>query len=102
MPGALSSFTRMSLVGVGLTALAACELPPPDPEVVAQQCEERARAAQGPTGNVTIGANSNTGPFSSVEIGVTSDFLLGRDPNTVYSECVYRETGSAPYRPPNL
>lgn len=92
---------RLAFVFVGC-ALAGCELPPPDPERVAQECEERARAAQGPTGRVGIGANSNTGPFTNVEIGVTSDFILGRDPNTVYSECVQQRTGAAPIRAPNL
>lgn len=85
-----------------LCAVSACELPPPDPEVVARECEERARAAQGPTGSVTIGTNSNTGPYSGVEVGITSDFLLGRDPNEVYAECVQSRTGAAPIRPPDL
>lgn len=87
---------------IALVGLAACDVPPPDPERVAQDCEERARAAQGPTGNITIGANSNSGPFTEATIGVTSDFLLQRDPNEVYSECVFRRTGQAPFRPPNL
>lgn len=87
---------------MALVILAACDVPPPDPEAVARECEERARAAQGPTGRVTLGTNSNTGGFSEVEIGVTSDFLLGRDPNAVYANCVQQRTGAAPIRPPNL
>ena len=83
-------------------ALAACEVTPPDPETVARQCERQARAAQGPTGAVTLGANSNSGPYSRVELGVTSDYLLGRDPAAVYAECYTRRTGTAPFRAPNL
>ena len=92
---------RWPVIFVGF-ALAGCELPPPDPERVAQLCEERARAAQGPTGRVAIGTNSNSGPFSSVELGLSSDFILQRDPNDVYAECVQRRTGEAPFRAPNL
>lgn len=44
-----------------LTTAAACAPQPVDPERVAQQCEERARAAQGPTGSMTIGMNSRSG-----------------------------------------
>ena len=82
--------------------LAACETVPPSPEEAALQCEERARAAQGPTGNVTLGVNSNSGPFTNVAVGVTGDFLAGRDPQDVYRDCVVRLTGQEPYRPPVL
>lgn len=91
-----------AVLGLCMLVLAGCEIPPPDPERVAQECEERARAAQGPTGRVGAGVNSNSGPFTNVVIGVTSDFVLGRDPNAVYSECVQRRTGAAPIRAPNL
>jgi hypothetical protein len=83
-------------------ALAACDLPPPDPERVAQECEARARAAQGPTGTVSFGVNSEDGPFTSAEIGLTSDFLAGRDPVAVYEQCVYQRTGALPTRSPRL
>ncbi|MDA9208216.1 hypothetical protein N9O61_04945 [Octadecabacter sp.] len=82
--------------------MSACEAPPVSPERAAQICEERARAAQGPTGGVTVGTNSNTGAFGSVEIGISSDLLAGRDPLEVYSECVFDRTGAAPIRPPVL
>ena len=85
-----------------LLALAACAQQPISPERAADICEERARAAQGPTGSVTIGANSNDGPFAGAEIGLTADYLAGRDPVEVYRECVYSRTGAAPIRPPRL
>ena len=90
------------LLPLPLLLAVACTPVPPSPEEVAQECEERARAAQGPTGSVTLGANSRTGLYSGVEIGVTSDYLAGRDPVAVYTDCVIRRSGQQPYRPPVL
>ncbi|WP_210529172.1 hypothetical protein [Rubellimicrobium arenae] len=86
----------------GTLVLAACEPTPVDPERAAQVCEQRARGAQGPTGSVVLGANSDDGPFGGVAIGVTGDYLAGRDPIQVYTDCVYQRTGAAPIRPPRL
>ncbi|KIQ70503.1 hypothetical protein [Wenxinia marina] len=72
------------------------------PEEAAQECEQRARAAQGPTGAVTLGYNSNSGPYTGVAVGVSGDYLTGRDPLDVYRDCVVRRTGAEPYRPPRL
>ncbi len=83
-----------------LPALAACG--PVTPERAAVRCEERARAAQGPSGNVTIGVNSESGPYTRAEIGVSADYLQGRDPLEVYRSCVVGLTGAEPYRPPVL
>jgi hypothetical protein len=82
--------------------LAACEPVPLDPERAARLCEERAQAAQGPTGSITLGANSDDGFFSGAEIGLSGDFLTGRDPQEVYRECVIARTGALPVRPPRL
>ena len=80
-----------------LCALSACT--PISPERAAERCEERARAAQGPTGEVTVGVNSNTGGFSRAEVAISSDFLRGRDPVAVYERCVIELTGQPPTRP---
>ncbi|MDA1153920.1 MAG: hypothetical protein O2873_04105 [Proteobacteria bacterium] len=80
-----------------LLGLAACG--PVSPERAADRCEERARAAQGPTVGLTLGANSNSGPFASGSIGITSDAIRGRDPAQLYDECVFRLTGQMPVRP---
>lgn len=69
------------------------------PERAADLCEERARAATGPTGEVGIGINNRGKTSSSIEIGVTSDYLRGRDPYVVYDECVRARTGQGPIRP---
>ncbi len=82
-----------------LVLLAACG--PVSPERAAKICEDRARAALGPTGNVGIGIGNN-GAGARVEIGVTSDFIRGRDPQIVYDECVRQKTGQGPIRPLDL
>lgn len=85
---------------LALSALAACG--PVSPEVAARQCEERARAAQGPTGEIGLGISSGGDTSASLEIGVTSDYLRGRDPYIVYEECVRQKTGQGPIRPLDL
>ncbi|MBW7921325.1 MAG: hypothetical protein H3C51_04410 [Rubellimicrobium sp.] len=93
---------RALVLLVALLALTACAAPPMDPERAAQYCEERARAAQGPTGSVTLGVNSNSGSSVGAAIGVSGDFLAGRDPLAVYEDCVRSRTGQGPIRPPRL
>jgi hypothetical protein len=80
----------------------ACAPVPISPERAAEICEQKARDAQGPTGSVTIGTNSNDGAFASASIGVNTDFLRGLDPLEVYENCVFERTGAAPIRPPRL
>jgi len=90
---------RFSLL-LPILAVAACS--PPTPEQAADRCEERARAAQGPEVGLTLGANSNEGPFASGSISISSDAIQGRDPVAVYESCVFNLTGEAPIRPPRL
>ncbi|MCC7321893.1 MAG: hypothetical protein IT542_13065 [Rubellimicrobium sp.] len=85
-----------------VVALGACAPGPVDPARAADRCEERARAAQGPTGSVTVGVNTHRGAFAGGEIGVSGDYLAGRDPLAVYEDCVYALTGAAPIRPARL
>lgn len=77
--------------------LAACG--PVSPELAARQCEERARAATGPTGEIGFGISSSGETAAGIEIGVTSDYLRGRDPYEVYDSCVRQKTGQGPIRP---
>ena len=80
--------------------LSACG--PISPEAAADQCEERARSAAGPTGEARIGVNSQDGVVGGVELKVTSDFIAGRDPQLVYENCVFQLTGQGPVRPLRL
>lgn len=89
----------MRIAALFVLALAACG--PVSPERAAKICEDRARAALGPTGEVGIGVGSD-GAGARFEIGVTSDFILGRDPQMVYEDCVRQKTGQGPIRPLEL
>lgn len=93
---------RLMWLSLGFLALAACDPVPISPERAADICEAQARAAQGPTGRIAIGTNSNSGPFTSAEIGISGDYLAGRDPVEVYTQCVIARTGAGPIRPPRL
>ena len=77
--------------------LAACG--PVSPELAAKQCEERARAATGPTGSVGIAVNNRGETRARARLGITSDYLQGRDPYEVYDSCVRRKSGQGPIRP---
>lgn len=88
------------LISAAAGLLAACA--PISPERAAEICEERARAALHPTGEVRMGVNSEQGIVGGIELGVTSDFLRGRDPYQVYESCVRQKTGQGPIRPPEL
>jgi len=80
--------------------LAACG--PVPPERAHEICEQRARAAQGPTGELRMGVNSLTGPSIGGEISVSSDFLAGLDPLQVYERCIFERTGAPATRQPDL
>ncbi|MEO9823095.1 MAG: hypothetical protein ABJF50_01595 [Paracoccaceae bacterium] len=84
---------------LGCLMLGACG--PMSPDRAADVCEDRARAAQGPTGEIGVGVGSG-GTSGSFEIGVTSDYLQGRDPYQVYENCVRQKTGQGPIRPLEL
>lgn len=90
----------LSILILPMLVLSGCG--PMTPERAAAFCEERAQAAQGPTGRIAVGVNSRSGTYASGEIGVSGDFLRGRDPLEVYESCVFQQTGQAPIRPPAL
>ncbi len=80
-----------------LAPLAACG---PVPLAQAEaDCLDRAMLAEQPRGEVHIGISSDGGPYVSGEIGVSADYLSGRDPSAVYDECVFQRAGQMPSRP---
>ncbi|MCB5200308.1 hypothetical protein SAMN05428995_101635 [Loktanella sp. DSM 29012] len=85
---------------IALSVLVACG--PPAPLTIQQieaRCADQAASAAGPTGQVAIGVSSSRGVQTGIAIGVTDDFLRGRDPATVYAECYTRLSGAAPLTP---
>lgn len=64
-----------------------------------RQCFERARLAKQPRGEVTVGAGSGGRTSAGLELNVSSDFLLGKDPSAVYESCVMNKAGEPPSRP---
>lgn len=63
-----------------------------------RQCFERARLAEQPRGNVSVGIGSDGKATGGFDVTVTSDFLMGRDPAAVYDICVQQKSGQAPTR----
>ena len=91
---------RYALLALGL--LAACGPPRPlTPFEVEARCQERASRAAAPTGSVAVGVSSNRGVQTGISIGITDDFIRGRDPALVYAECYTELTGSAPLARPD-
>ncbi len=83
------SLVLLPLAGCGPIPLAQAE----------QQCLERAQAAMGPQGSVQFQFDNHGNVSTGVTLGVSSDYLQGRDPAQVYDECVYRLSGQMPTQP---
>ena len=88
---------RLGATIMGLLALASCgPLPVDQAERI---CIPDAQAAQHPRGSVGFGVESNGHSGVGFEIGISSDFLTGRDPDAVYAACVQQRSGQPPTRP---
>ena len=79
--------------------MAACT-PPASPTMaqVEAQCRQRADAATRPQTQIAVGVGTG-GTSAGVQIGLSTDYLAGRDPEDVYTNCVTRLTGQAPETP---
>lgn len=82
---------------LALVALTACG--PMTLQEAERQCFERARLAQQPRGEFSIGASSDGRKAAGFELNVSSDYLLGKDPAAVYEMCVMQKAGEPPSRP---
>lgn len=94
--------TRLRTLGIAVLAAIPAACGPVSPELAARQCEERARAADGPTGSVGVGFNDRGETLTKLSITIGSDYISGLDPHEVYDACVRRKTGQAPIRPLDL
>ncbi len=80
-----------------LLLLAACgPMALPDAE---RACIKDAQLAQHPRGSVGFGMGSNGRAAANFEIGISSDYLLRRDPDQVFAACVQNRAGQQPSRP---
>lgn len=77
--------------------LAACG--PVSVQQAERDCFERARLAQQPRGVVKLGGTSTGKVAGGLELNVSSDYLLGKDPSAVFETCVMARSGQAPTRP---
>ena len=78
-------------------ALGACAANLVSVEEAMEDCMETARAATTPTGTAAIGVNSHGKVSTSLSIGISTDYIAGRDPDEVYERCVVRRSGSKPH-----
>lgn len=65
-------------------------------------CVQDARAATGPHGQIAMGVasdGSSIRPVTRIEMSVSSDYVMGRDPSDVFARCVMRRSGQMPTRP---
>lgn len=91
---------RAALIAVlapAVLGLAACS---PMPVTQAERiCLDDARAARAPQGELGLGVGSGGFRGAHLSIGVSSDFITGRDPSEVFNTCVMRRAGQMPTRP---
>lgn len=93
----------MAAATIGVLLLSACG--PVSPEAAARMCEDRARLAERPRGEIFTGISGGTGgtrPIFGGEVSISSDWIQGRDPHQLYETCVREKTGQGPIRPLNL
>lgn len=80
-----------------LLGLAACA--PIPVEQAERACLADARDATGPRTEMGIGVGSHGYRGGYINIGVSSDYIMGRDPSQVFQDCVQRRSGQMPQRP---
>lgn len=80
-----------------LALLVACGPMPVDQAM--KQCIEPARLAQKPRGEIGIRMDSHGNVGTRFEIGISSDYLQGRDPDQVFAQCVQNRSGQPPLYP---
>jgi hypothetical protein len=80
-----------------LPLLAACG--PMTVKQAESQCFLRARQAVNPLAGSRVGIGSEGLYTDDLSLSVSSDFLRGRDPSTVYDTCVIQKSGQLPTQP---
>ena len=62
-------------------------------------CVQDAQLAQHPRGAVGFGIGSGGQAAVGLELNLSSDYLMRRDPDQVYAACVQQRAGQPPERP---
>ena len=81
----------------GLALLSACG--PVPLEQAERSCVSEAQLAQRPRGEVAFAMGSGGRSQSSISLGISSDYLMRRNPDDVFAACVQQRAGQAPTRP---
>ena len=81
---------------VALPSLTACAPLPVDQ--AERLCVEQANQALRPRGKVALGVGTGGQPVGALDVTLSSDFLLGRDPAQVFDSCVKARSGQFPTR----
>ena len=87
----------LAMLVPALLGLAACAPLPVDR--AERICLDSARDATGPRTEMGIGVGSHGYRGGYVQVGVSSDYITGRDPSQVFQECVRRRSGQMPTVP---
>lgn len=82
---------------MSLAVLSACG--PTSLRQAESQCFLRARQAVNPLAGSSVGVGTEGLYIDDVTLSVSSDFLRGRDPSTVYETCVMQKSGQLPSQP---
>ena len=90
---------RLTPALAAVALIAGCSSEPVSVRQAMEMCMEPARKAAGPTGTFGLGFGSEGGVSSSLSIELTGDYLIGRDPDEVFEECVVRQSGAVPDQP---
>lgn len=85
------------LIPASVLGLAACA--PIPVEQAERACLASARDATGPRTEMGVGVGSHGYRGGYLQIGVSSDYIMGRDPAQVFQDCVIRRSGQLPERP---
>lgn len=62
-------------------------------------CVSDAQLAQRPRGSVAFGMGSGGQTGAAISLGISSDYLMRRNPDDVFAACVQQRAGQPPTRP---
>jgi hypothetical protein len=62
-------------------------------------CRDSARLAEQPRGEIGVGVTSDGDLAGTLDLTVSSNWVLGRDPNEIFNRCVLQRSGQMPTRP---